>query len=166
MDKHHLELERRERFNRAEWTIQRIGWAAGALLIGAGLAGLVGAGPFSSREAVAPDGAVRVEYDRFLHYHAPTTLSVTIDAAQVNSQRIRLRLSQEYLDSVEVHRIQPEPALSSVGQEGVLLTFERESGAKEAKITLHVEHQNLGSVSGEIGVEGHEGVVFHQFVYP
>ena len=99
-----LEVEDLPSFQRKEWRIQRIGWVAWALVLLAGMLGLIGSGPLSSTSSSATDESLTVRYDRFLHYHQPTTFEVTLHpgviytfpkAASVESAIIRLHVQYE-----------------------------------------------------------------------
>src|SRR5687768_11416946 len=51
---------------RRVWQGQRVAWGLMTVVVVAGFLGLLGAGPLGRRSIVTPDGAVRVEYERFL----------------------------------------------------------------------------------------------------
>jgi hypothetical protein len=163
--KQRLELDRNKRFHRGDWIVQRIGWTVWGGVLAAGLAGLIGSGPLSSRRTAAPDGSLQIKYDRFVRYHAPSTLELLVVSAG-ETEDVSLQVGQEFLDSIKLHRIQPEPAESSLGSNGTRLTFKRQDRAQKAIVTIHFEHEALGAVTGKIRVQGHETARFHQFVYP
>ena len=79
-----LELETDESFQRSEWRIQRAGWIVWSLVIIAGLIGLLGSGPMSHKETAATDGSLKIDYDRYLHYHHPTQLTLSVGEVGVS----------------------------------------------------------------------------------
>jgi hypothetical protein len=160
-----LQLDTDESFQRKEWRIQRLGWTAWALVLIGGMAGLLGNGYFSRKTSTAPDGSVTVVYDRFLHYHHPTQLEVTLTAAAGEQEGVQLKLNQNLLDRVQIERIEPEPAETRLAEDGVVYTFNRNSAAG-GKIVFFVDFEQYGTSRGHIQLIGREPAVVNQFVYP
>ncbi len=161
-----LDLEEDEAFEKAEWRVQRIGWFFWALLLIAGLIGLLGPGPLSNAEATTPAGDLTVAYDRFLHYHHPAILEVELHNNESDSETTELTVSQTLLDRIEIHRIEPEPERRELAADGITYSFRRANDVEHAKILFHVEYERPGKSIGRIGLAGSEPVFFNQFVYP
>jgi hypothetical protein len=138
----------------------------GAGILVAALAGLVVPGPLSGRQAKSPDGSLEVGYNRYVRYHATTSLEVVIHVTDSDVEELDLHLNQEFIDSVEVHRIQPEPVESSLDENGTRWKFKRQGRAKQLRVRIHFEPGALGSVQGAVHLAHRGGVTFHQFVYP
>jgi hypothetical protein len=161
-----LELEQDAVFQRREWRIQRVGWVAWAAIVIAALAGLLGPGLFSGREAASPDGRLAVKYDRFVHHHHPTPLEITLRPESEEDDQLRLRLSQPLLDRIQVQRIEPEPVSSELTTDGAWYVFRFQPGAASAKVHFHVEFERMGAGAGELQMVGSEPVAIEYFVYP
>ena len=56
-----LEIDQDLRFQKREWAFERASWVVMALVVLAGLLGLLGRGPMSDQTAVSGDGLVTVE---------------------------------------------------------------------------------------------------------
>ena len=160
-----LELERDESFHRWDWRSQRIGWILWGLVLAAAVAGLVGPGLFSATSASSADGAITVAYDRFAHFHHPTTLDVTLRPAS-STNELQVTLPQSYLDRVQLVRVQPEPERQVLTTGGAVLIFARNPTADEVKFVLHIEHEYFGKTTARFELSGHEPVHFTQYVYP
>jgi hypothetical protein len=160
-----LELEQDQTFQRREWRLQRLGWIAWGVVTLAGLAGLLGPGPLSDSEAVTSDGALIVAYDRFLHYHHPSQLKLTL-RPRSSGEEVRVQLSQSLLDRIEIHRIEPEPARRELTPDGIVYVFSLADELDAATIVFHVEYESMGSGRGTIRLAGGEPVKLKQFVYP
>jgi hypothetical protein len=160
-----LELEIDERFQRTEWRLQRLGWAAWALLILAGTAGLLGSGYLSETTSTASDGTLTIVYERFLHYHHPTQLEAVFTLPVNDAEDIRLKISQSLLDRMQIERIEPEPAGAVLAEDGVVYTFKR-SATVDGKVLFFVDFERFGKSSGQIQIVGHEPAALNQFVYP
>ena len=161
-----LDLEEDEAFEKAEWRVQRIGWLLWALVLIAGLAGLLGTGPLSNAQATTPDGDLTVSYDRFLHYHQPAQLEIELRGRDQNAEGADLKVSQTLLNRIQIHRIQPEPERRQIVPDGVIYSFARSSDAQTCKIVFHIEFERMGKSVGGLGLSGNEPVYFNQFVYP
>ena len=161
-----LDIEEDEAFQKTEWRVQRIGWFFWALVLIAGLAGLIGSGPLSSAEATTPDGDLTVSYNRFLHYHQPALLEIELRENAEDSGAVEIEVSQSLLDHIEIHRIQPEPERHEVTSDGAIYSFKRTSDADRCKIAFHIEFERPGKSTARIGVSGSEPVFFTQFIYP
>lgn len=162
---HSLELDRDREFNRREWRVQRFAWGLWVALVAAALAGLLGAGPLSSTSRSSDDGEVRLSYNRFVHYHSPESLEVTLQLT--SDDTVQLKLAQEFLSRVQIERIHPEPIRSELADDGVVFVFARSPGASGSlHIVFHLQYERYGMAEGTIEHLGHGAVAFQQWVYP
>jgi hypothetical protein len=159
-----LELETDELFQRNEWRIQRVGWVVWSLVIIAAIIGLLGSGPMSHKEIVAADGSLTIAYDRYLHYHHPTQL--TLSVGEIAGGELRIKFNRELLDRLQVERIEPEPTKSELTDDGVIYTFLKTASSQNAKVIFHVDYEHFGANHGMVEVVGHQPVTVNQFVYP
>jgi hypothetical protein len=164
--KDRLDLEQNDQYQQWEWRIQRVGWTLWLGVIVAGLVGLIGTGPLSTTHVSSPDGTLRVTYDGYVHLRQTLTLAIQVRSNPGQEGNFRLMVSQKYLDGIEIHRIQPEPIRSEIGQDGVLFVFDRQPGTTEGEIVMHLEHEVSGTIQARIALEGGQAVEFSQFVYP
>jgi hypothetical protein len=163
---HRLELHADESFQKAEWRVQRVGWVLWGGILFAGLAGLVGAGPLSDAASAAPDDSLSVTFQRFVHYHQPSLLEVTVRPGNVAGQTLRVKLNATLLDRLEIQRIEPEPQAREIAGDGIIYTFQREQASDTAKIAFHIEYERFGRSQARMQLIGGEPVLFNQFVYP
>ena len=161
-----LDLETDPHFQEAEWRAQRIGWNVWSLIIVAACLGLLGPGWLSHREAASADGAIAVGYERFLHYHNPSQVTVTCNGARLDSDAFRISVQRSLLDRMQIRRIEPEPEYHQVTQDGVIYGFRRDQQADSVKVVFHVEYERYGNVEGAIALAGGDPVTLRQFVYP
>jgi hypothetical protein len=159
-----LQLETDEYFQRHEWRVQRVGWIVWSLVIIAGSIGLLGSGPISATETIAPDGSLSVAYDRYLHYHHPTKLTLT--SGKIEDQALRIKLDRQLLERLQIERIEPPPSQSEVTNDGVIYTFLQNSPLQNSKVVFHVDYEDFGSSRGTVEVIGYQPVTLKQFVYP
>lgn len=155
---------------RRNWAFQAVGSVVMVIVALAGLLGLFGgAGPLSRATAGGQDEAVYVqEYERFLRFGKPTTLNLSLDtAAAVEDGRIRLWLDREYLRSVQMQEVDPQPDAVEVTPGRLVYVFEAEEGqAGPTEVTFELEPDEMGSLGGQVGLVGGASQAFDQFVYP
>ena len=161
-----LELERNVSLHKREWKVQHVGWLLGAAVIAIALAGLLGAGPLSNTEASSEAGAVRVLYNRFVHYNNEIVLRVQLASLGNTAESIELKLPHSYLQRARIRRIHPEPVRSHLAADGTAFEFARATGASEAAVDFHLEFCQYGRATGSVELVGGEAVKFSQFVYP
>ena len=159
-----LELETDESFQRNEWRIQRAGWIVWSLVIIAGLIGLLGSGPMSHKETTAADHSLKINYDRYLHYHHPTQL--TLSVGEIADDELQIKIDRALLDRLQVERIEPEPLQAEITDDGVIYTFMQKASSQNVKVIFHVDYERFGDSQGTVEVVGHEPVTLKQFVYP
>ncbi|MCA3748452.1 MAG: hypothetical protein AB1425_06300 [Actinomycetota bacterium] len=164
-----LEIGQDLRFQRRMWAIQRIGWAVMALSILAALLGLFGgAGPLSVAVVGKEEAPISVEqYYRFLRYGAPTTLRVHVDAPPGTGGEVCVWIDREYLESVQVQSVTPEPARVEAGSGRLTYVFDAEiEPGQPTAFTFTLQPEKLGAIGGWVGLEGGPSVRVEQFVYP
>jgi hypothetical protein len=161
-----LDLETDAQFQRSEWRAQRIGWTIWSFLVVAACVGLLGPGWLSDREVASADGALTVGYERFLHYHHPSQLTVTRHGANLGGDAFRISVARSLLDQMQIVRIDPEPEHYLVADDSVIYEFKQDLEARAVQVVFHVEYETYGNVEGEIALGGGEPVTLRQFVYP
>ncbi len=153
-------------FQRREWLVERVGWAAMALLILAGLLGLLGGGPLARATAGDRGGPVWLEYDRFERYRSPATLRLHLSARQWPEGRARVRLSREYLEGVQVERVVPEPESIEAGPDWFTYVLRVTDPTRPPAVTFDVKPERLWRLEGRIGLADGPELRFGQLVYP
>jgi hypothetical protein len=160
-----IELEQAPEFQRREWTVQRVGWALMLLVVGAGMAGAFGRGPLSSRSA----GGVgfRLEYERLLRHRTPSTLELRVEqGAAVPDGTLRVWISGEYLQTMEVERILPEPEGVQVVADGFVYSFRTGIPDRGVTVFIDITPEGYGSEEGRIRLGDGPPLHFAQFVFP
>lgn len=151
---------------RREWRAQRTGWVVIALLLVAALAGLLGPGPLSSSVAHAPDGGLRVEYDRFERLQSPNELRIVLPADLARTGSIRIRLNREFVESADLERFDPDPVSVAVDADGFVYEFAVNPAGRPPTVIAHYQYRSAGSTPVRVSVEGGPAVAFGQWVYP
>lgn len=148
-----------------EWRVQRIGRAmlTGILLLA--LAGVFGTGPLSWSSASTADGSLTAEYARFARRGGPITLRLHVAESAVVDGRVRVVLSHELLETLEVRHITPDPVAQVSTDAGVVLAFELE-GDVALEASINATADAMGVHQGTVGLEGEAPLELWQLFYP
>ena len=161
-----LEIKQDLDYQRREWICQRVGWVVMALVVFAALAGLLGTGPLSKTSATSSDGSLRVEFNRFLHYHNPDMLKVYLAGGVARNGELRVWLDRSYLDAIEIEKTSPEPVRVEIGEDRHIYVFPVADPSQPTVVVFHFQADQRLTLSGRVGVADKEAAEFSQFVYP
>ena len=163
-----LEVNEDPAFQRRDWAAERVGWAAMAAVIVAALLGLFGQGIFGKGTVGDAGAQISVdEYDRFLRFGKPTTLSVRLDPASATDGEMRVWVSREYLQGFQIQGISPQPDRAMTGPERMTYAFGVGVGTGgPATITFELQPDKVGLVEGRVGLDGGRSLRLRQFAYP
>ena len=149
------------RFQRRSWIAERVGWSVLLLLMLVGLSGAFGIGPLSWQ--TASGGSLSVQYERFQRITRLARFTFTANAQK--GSETQLHLSRGFQDDFEVSDIQPQPARSAAGADGLTLTFATQGDtAGRIVIWAHSRRYGKSDITARIGNEA--PVPFWVFVYP
>lgn len=165
-EKRELQLEQDIEYERRTWVVQRIGWVVMLFVILAALAGLFGSGPVSNAQTAAPDGSLQLEYQRFGHYKSPESLRLKVRANVNGGDELRIRIGTDYLNSVQVERVSPQPDRTEVAGDWITYVFPVAKSGEATTVTFHVKNEKVGPIAGWVSVEGGQRAAFKRFVYP
>jgi hypothetical protein len=159
-----LELKENLPFQRKAWVVQRIALYLFGLILLAGLLGLLGPGGLARRRAVS--SSLTLEYDRFLHRHAPASLMVQCRA--VESDAFEIWISRDYWNAVSIEYITPEPETVRSEPDRLVYRFAASGfpSSGNAQVRFDFQPDSLGTLAGSIGSGNISTVPFRQFVYP
>jgi hypothetical protein len=161
-----LEIDEDIHQQRKVWRIERISWGIMALFTLAGLSGLLGHGPLSSTILNDPASGLLVRYERFERVNAQTFFHVQLASSGSSDSTARLSLGQEFLERVEVIRIEPEPAQVEAWPNHVVYVIARPDPDSPVNVLIHYTPLDFGRVEVEMGLEGYSAQTFSQFIYP
>ncbi len=162
-----LDLEQDETYQERSWVVERIGWVVVALILLAGLAGFMGTGVVSSATVTDSSGLLKVEYNRFMRKHNPDNLKFEIATSAVGpDQKVRLWLSQDYLEDFQLNQITPEPESVESSGDRITYVFSISQPTKPLQIAFYFEPEHFGTLSGQAGLSDKGSVQFDQWVYP
>lgn len=155
-----------DRFQRAEWFAQRLGWALWVAIVVAGCLGVLGPGWLSDRAVTDTREAFTLNYERYVHHHDPSQLEIAFANPPDAAGEWTVHLGQSLLDGIQILRIEPEPLRQKIRADGASYTFAAAEGAASGRAVFHVEYEHFGQLTGLIGLDDGSPVQFNQYVYP
>jgi hypothetical protein len=158
-----LDIDQDMLFQRKQWVVQRIAWLIFALIVLAGLSGLLGTGPLAN--ARAGDADVQIEYESILHRASPTELMIHPGDQITADGNIEVALTQAFLKNLEIHRIIPEPDSEELSGDEIIYSFKVGEGGPST-ITFQFEPLDAGSFQGHIRINNGDPISINQLVYP
>jgi hypothetical protein len=164
-----LEIEHDMGYQRRAWAVQRIGLGMMLLLIAAAFTGVLGGrGPLASRTLASAGDSLRLEYKRFARHQAPSQLKVHFGPglAEKSDSTVKLWLARDYVEQIDIERIDPEPESVRAGEERVTFEFKVSDPERPSIVTFNIRPTGPWSRKGSIGVEEGPSFPFSQFVFP
>lgn len=162
-------IERGQRVQERYWVAERIAWGTMALTVLAAMAGVFGDGPLAGVERAAPDGSLRVSFQRFQRADATSRIGFTASAAAARDGRVVLCLDRDFLGEWRVERFEPRPEAESARDGGVCYALRTgtASGADAPEIGLWVAPRAAAfPAAGRVSVEGRASVDLGAWVWP
>jgi hypothetical protein len=161
-----IQIEEDSRHQQRDWRFERTGWAVMAIVLVAGLLGLLGYGPLSQTQAGAR-GALTVTYDRLQRASAPTAYRFQAAQSLARNGELRLRFDDALLDEMEMDSILPEPVQMRAGPGYTEFVFAM-AGAEgpPARLQFQFQPATFGHVRGRVSTEGAEPLVIDQIIFP
>ncbi len=155
-----LDFERRSR------RVQKIGWSIFGLIIVAALMGIFGGGGSLNVTTVAQGSPLQVEYERFARHNGPTEMLIRLEPDAVQGEEARVWIDREYLNAIEIEKVEPEPKSVEAGRDQLTYVFKLERPDIPTTLLFHITPQDLGLHKIRVGIDGGEELRFSQFTYP
>jgi hypothetical protein len=148
-------------FHRREWKVERVGWAAMAVVVALALGGVFGRGPLSQATTGQTPQAT-ISYQRFARYGSSTSLQVTPAEAQSKGD-LHIEVDGAFIDANRIESLTPAPIEMRTAADRHVFTFSIE-GAQT--ITFRLKPDRIGSNAGAFLVGSSPPLYVHQYVYP
>jgi hypothetical protein len=152
-------------FHHRQWVVQRVGWVLAAITLVLAIGGLFGDGPLSHVRAGGP--ALQVEYERFIRRDSP--VEIRIDVQPPSGEEVRLAVSRDYLHSLRIESIVPEPERVDTTAQDIVMIFRVTPAAESAHVTISATPLHAGTLRGNVralGAGTNTAVSIDQFTWP
>lgn len=161
-----LDIEQDLTFQNRSWALQRVIWGLMALVILLAMLGLFGDGPLSRAVAGGSSKGLWVEYDRFARFQAPTVLKLHLTRQSPDVTQARVWVSNAFLDSCRLARINPEPVESIVESDRVEYVFLLGDPGQTSTVRMFIFPEKPGEIVCRMGLEGEPHLGFTMFAFP
>jgi hypothetical protein len=163
---HSLDLDEHLSTQRLGLWVSRSAWAAMAAVLVAALLGYLGGGPLSHRSARHPSG-IALDYDGFGRYGADSILSFEIPAGAAGGDTRSLWIDGDYLQSMKIDQITPEPDKVVQSSGGYRYMFLVSQQAPDLEVTFDLTAAEVGGLTGAFSDRMATGATtFDQFLFP
>ncbi len=133
--------------------------------VGAGLAGLLGRGPYSHKTERSAESALAVDFEPIARSQAPTQVTFHIDNP-TDAATMDLFLGSNTVEPMGLQRILPAPVTTKAVPDGLTLTLAIPPGARNAEVRLMLEPSTIGENQLIAQLAGHDPIRWTQFVMP
>lgn len=137
-----------------------------ALVVAAGLAGLLGRGPFSHHTASADHGSLRVDFEPVARFGTPTQVTLHVRPPPEQPREVDLRLSSSLVEPLGLQSVEPRPVRSWSEQGDLVVRLALPQGEAESLVRLLLRPSVVGPqwLTAEVG----SGTALHwtQWIMP
>lgn len=151
-------------FQRKWWRFEKIVWIILLLILAVDLLGGFGRGWLANARSSTPDKALTLQYERIARASTPSIMTFKFGDAAIHNGRIILFVSDSIVKPLGAQRIAPQPALSSVGHDGITYVFP--ASTSPASIQIQLEPSFPGMHKFRVQVEGSSPIEASIFVVP
>lgn len=144
--------------------VHRIGVTVCALILASALAGLLGKGPLSKVTTETQGAGLKTEHRRFVRYQSPTDLKIQVGPQAAFTGLVELRLSKEFVDDVEIDRIDPEPESQKAGPQFFTYVIRAEPNTN-TEIRIRFASSHFGRLRYEVRA-GEDSLRLQHFAFP
>lgn len=160
-----LEISQDLEYQKKMWKVERVGWGVMGLISLAGLLGVLGPGLLGHTTQGGKNDPLKIEFERFGRYQAPTELRVQLGTAIQQGDNVRVGISRDYLEQMQIQQITPEPESVESQSDKLVYHFRVTSLDQPTAITFYLEPETIGPLSGSVELQG-QTLQFNQFIYP
>lgn len=123
-------------FQRRWWRFERVVWAFFLVVIVCDLVGLFGHGPLAEATASTPDKSLSVDYERVARANTPSMITLHFGYGAIRDGQVSILMSDSIFKDLGAQRIVPQPAATTIGEEGVTYSFPATS---PAAVRIHLQ---------------------------
>lgn len=157
MIRHGLELNEQVDSHKRGFKIQKVGIAFILSLVLLAALGLFGDGVLSNRSSES--GSAKIEYQRFYRFEA--RMEINVELTDFGNSNV-ISFPKEYLKNFQIESITPEAESTNFKGDRSEFVF---NGPGNGSVTFYLIPRKVGSIEGEIAVNGERFKLSH-FIFP
>lgn len=146
--------------------VVQIGRAVMALVIVAGLAGLLGRGPYSHHRVATASGALVVDFEPVARYGTATTVTLHLDTRRFDpAHEWVAHINNAFAEPMGLKEVMPTPSKQAADGAGLAVTISLTPDTPDALVRFSLHPTEIGRMHLEARV-GPETVDWEQVVLP
>lgn len=147
-----------------EFLVHRYGLYVLLIIITAALAGVFSVGYFSQAEKSSQANILQVQYQRFGRLQTPVTMKIIVPGQK--SERLTLRIGDEYMTRFETDNIWPQPTEMRSEGGDLILIYHEGTLRKNFTVWLYTTPTQPGKAVTSVTLNNEPELRFWQFIYP
>jgi len=151
-------------FQRKWWKFERAIWFFFFLILIADVLGLFGRGWLSKARQADAAQSLTLDYERIARASTPSIMTFRFGPNAIHNGHIQLYVSESVIKSLGAQRVSPQPATSTLGNDGVTYTFDANQLPATAEIQLQPSFPGLHHF--RVQVTGGQPLEANIFVVP
>lgn len=160
-----LEVGFDEAFERRWSLAERVGRVVMVLVTAAGLAGLLGRGPYSHRTEKIAESDLAVDFEPIARSQTGTQVTIHLNNP-TSAPTVNLFISSNAVEPMGLQRILPQPVITKTVKDGLMLTIAVPPGSIDVDLRLMLMPVGIGSNELSAHLEGHSTLRWTQLVVP
>ena len=154
------------RFERAWLRVEQVGRVVLALVVAAGLAGLLGRGPYSHRRSETASGALAVDYEPLARYGTATMVTLHFDTTRFDpAHEWVIHLNNAFVEPMGLKEVMPTPSKQAADGAGLAVSVSLAPDRRDALVRFYLHPTEIGRMHLEARV-GPETIDWEQLVLP
>lgn len=154
-----------QRFEQSWSRAEQIGRVVMVLFVIAGLAGLLGRGPFSHERVQSAGSGLMVDFEPVARSQTGTQVTLHV-ANPGESPTVKIYIGSNAVEPMGLQRIIPQPVSTQTVQDGLTMVVAVPPGTQDAEIRLMLMPVSLGPNQLIAQVGGYDPIRWTQFVVP
>lgn len=151
-------------FQRAWWKFESLIWTLFLCILIADILGCFGRGPLAKATRTDSAQTVTIGYERIARTGTPSVMTLRFGPGSISNGHIQLFVSQSLIKTLGAQRISPQPATSTLGNDGITYAFDASS--LPATVEIHLQPVFPGLHHFRIQVAGGQPIEASTFVVP
>ena len=160
-----IEVGYDEPFERRWRRAEQVGRWVMVLFVAAGLAGLLGRGPFSHATVASAGTGLAIDFEPVARSQTGTQVTFHLDNP-TNDPTVDLFLGSNVVEPMGLQRIVPEPVETRIVNDGMVMRIPVPAGTHDAKLRLMLQPVSLGPNQLIARLAGRPAQRWTQFVVP
>ena len=134
------------------------------VVIIAGIAGLLGSGPYSHRSLNSPNHDLTVDFEPIARWDTPT--QITLHIRRTDTSAVDLHLASNFIEPMGLQGSLPTGVVEAAKGAGILVTVSMSPDQSESLVRLHAKPTQIGPIDLAVQIGDDPPLKWTQYVLP